>query len=1045
MGAGAWGMGGACEFAYRLVSPTTKQMRSQMQTATDLQGAASGSQSQNEITERVHFETLLTDIAARLVNLPLERIDKAIIDSQRQICDFLGLERSVLWQFIKERPDSVLPSHIHNSSDGSLPDAPVGFADMFPRAFKRIIRGKTFCMERLEDLDPDAARDRDSFVQWGIKSCFMAPLSVGGTIIGALSFCSLNQEKRWRSEFIQRLQLVAHLFATVVTRKQAEERLGELKRFETLITEISAHFSNLPTDRIDSQIEDAQRRVCECLDVDLSALWQWSDSSSTTMALTHLHSPPEGPERPEEIDAQEAFPWSFARINEGKTIVIYTESMPPDAARDQEMRRHFGVESSVGIPLSVGERPVVGFLSFDSLKKERRWPEPIVARLELIGQVFANAIIRKQAVESLESIRRFESLVTEVSTLFANLNTDQVDAQIEDTQRRICECLDMDLSTLWQWSGNSPHFLTITHMHSPPEGPERPEGINAEEAFPWALEKMMHGEVLVYSTESMPSEAARDQESRRHFGVESSVNIPLSTGGGPLIGVLTFDTVKQERILSKQTVEKLCLIGELFANALTRKRADLQMQESQLRLSTATEFAGVGLWAMESDTGYVWVTPRTRSLFHFKEDETLDYDSFDRVIDPADRERVMQATQAAIRSGKKLETEFRIRRPDGSVRWIRAHGNRLPYTKGKAARLMGASIDITDHRQMEKRLQTQLDEIKGLKQQLERDNINLRKEIDRQHIHDEIVSRSPAMTRILGQVEQVAGTEATVLIEGETGTGKELLARAVHRMSGRKDRPLVTVNCASLPPTLVESELFGREKGAYTGALTRMTGRFEMADGATLFLDEIGELPFDVQAKLLRVLEEGSFERLGSTRSMKVNVRFIAATNQDLSRQVDNGRFRKDLYYRLNVFPIHVPPLKERPEDIPQLVWTFVKQYEKKIGRRIDRVPRRCMEDLQQYTWPGNVRELRNLIERALIVCTSRTLEVPLPQRARAKVQANQNLEDFARTHILTVLQQTGWLLSGPGGAAGILGLKRTTLQSKMKKLGIQRPKKNST
>ena len=215
-----------------------------------------------------------------------------------------------------------------------------------------------------------------------------------------------------------------------------------------------------------------------------------------------------------------------------------------------------------------------------------------------------------------------------------------------------------------------------------------------------------------------------------------------------------------------------------------------------------------------------------------------------------------------------------------------------------------------------------------------------------------------------------------------------------------------------------------------------------MANAATLFLDEIGELPFDVQAKLLRVLEQGSFERLGSTRPMKVDVRVIAATNQDLSRQVDAGRFRKDLYYRLNVFPIQLPPLKERPEDIPPLVWFFVKQYEKKMGRRIDRISRQCMEKLQRYDWPGNVRELRNMIERAMIVCTNRVLDVPLPHGTCADAPADQKLKDFERRHILTVLQQTGWRLSGPDGAAGVLGLKRTTLQSKMKKLGIRRPEK---
>jgi DNA-binding NtrC family response regulator len=337
-------------------------------------------------------------------------------------------------------------------------------------------------------------------------------------------------------------------------------------------------------------------------------------------------------------------------------------------------------------------------------------------------------------------------------------------------------------------------------------------------------------------------------------------------------------------------------------------------------------------------------------------------------------------------------------------------------------------------------LQARLGEIEALKQQLEKENIQLREEIKLQYSHEEIVGRSEIMRKVLAQVEQVALTDSTVLIQGETGTGKELLARAIHRLSAHQGRPLVTVNCASLPPTLIESELFGREKGAYTGALTRMIGRFEAADGATLFLDEIGELPQEVQSKLLRVLEEGRFERLGSPKTLQVSVRIIAATNRDLAEDVKAGRFRKDLYYRLNVFPISVPPLRERPEDIPLLVWTFVRQFEEKMGKRVDTISRKSLEALQRHPWPGNVRELRNVIEHAMIVSSGRTLIVNVPKPESSKGLETRNLEDMERSHILGVLEKTGWRITGSGGAAEVLGLKRTTLQSKMEKLGIKRP-----
>jgi transcriptional regulator with GAF, ATPase, and Fis domain len=298
------------------------------------------------------------------------------------------------------------------------------------------------------------------------------------------------------------------------------------------------------------------------------------------------------------------------------------------------------------------------------------------------------------------------------------------------------------------------------------------------------------------------------------------------------------------------------------------------------------------------------------------------------------------------------------------------------------------------------------------------------------------------MKKVLTLAEQVAQTDSTVLLLGETGTGKELLARAIHGMSLRKNRPLVTVNCTTLPPTLIESELFGREKGAYTGALTKMIGRFELADGSTLFLDEIGELPHDLQSKLLRVLEEGRFERLGSTKSVHVNVRIIAATNRDIEQEVKDGKFRRDLFYRLNVFPIVIPPLRERPEDIPLMVRTFVKEFRKRMGKEIESVPRTAMQTLQAYSWPGNVRELRNVIEHAMIVSRGKTLDVQVPKHESSKPDAPRNLGDVERKHIMAVLEKTGWRVAGQGAAAEVLGLKRTTLLSKMKRFGIKRSNK---
>jgi len=327
--------------------------------------------------------------------------------------------------------------------------------------------------------------------------------------------------------------------------------------------------------------------------------------------------------------------------------------------------------------------------------------------------------------------------------------------------------------------------------------------------------------------------------------------------------------------------------------------------------------------------------------------------------------------------------------------------------------------------------------------QLAFENALLKDEIKLNHKHESVLGQSVVTKQLLKLVEQVASTEASVLIEGETGTGKELIAREVHRLSACAGHTMVTVNCAALPASLIESELFGREKGAFTGALAKQMGRFEAADNSTIFLDEIGELPLELQPKLLRVLQEGEFERLGGTQTIKVNVRVVAATNQNLQNLVQKGLFRQDLYYRLSSFPIPIQPLRERREDIPELVWAFVHKYVGKLGKRIDRIPDVTMQSLIDYPWPGNVRELRNVIERAMILTNSKTLNVELPNIIGHDEGINaQTLSDVERNHILKVLNDTDWRVRGENGAAEILGLKPSTLESKMTKLNIKRSEK---
>jgi formate hydrogenlyase transcriptional activator len=358
--------------------------------------------------------------------------------------------------------------------------------------------------------------------------------------------------------------------------------------------------------------------------------------------------------------------------------------------------------------------------------------------------------------------------------------------------------------------------------------------------------------------------------------------------------------------------------------------------------------------------------------------------------------------------------------------------------------VLNKSHDILEHRVLERtaELRRALSEIEAMKDRLEVENIYFRQESKMKNQFENIIGQSDGLKYVLYRAQQVSPMNTTVLILGETGTGKELIAAAIHNMSTRKERPLITVNCAALPGNLIESELFGREKGAFTGADVRRMGRFEIANGSTLCLDEIGELPLELQGKLLRVIQHNEFERLGSSHTVKVDVRLVATTNRDLEKEVREGRFRQDLYYRLNVFPITVPPLRLRKDDIPLMAQVFMERYSRKLGKQITMIKNETMKILQDYPWPGNVRELESIIERAVILCPGPVLQLAdkLEISSPEMKSAMRTLEDMERSQILKILSETKWRIEGKDGAAAILGIHPSTLRARLHKLGVVRP-----
>ena len=529
----------------------------------------------------------------------------------------------------------------------------------------------------------------------------------------------------------------------------------------------------------------------------------------------------------------------------------------------------------------------------------------------------------------------FESLLAELCDRFVNVGVGEMDTAIEDAQHAFCEHFGLDRSKLFQCVAAGTETLFLTHVYQRPGLPfplfKRADPVSQAQVywrwtgpraggdavqvdgvtmFPWFYAQLQRGQtVVVPDAQALGAEAARDKEFLASYQTQSTVAVPLFTGG-LMLGVLTFSAVHQRREWHEELVKYFHCLANLFTNALARKRADELLRQARA-------------------------------------------------------------------------------------------------------------------------------EIQRLKDRLETERNYLRTEIKVSQSFGEFIGGSMAIKNVLHQIEQVAPANSPVLILGETGTGKELIAQAVHRLSRRNARTMIKVNCAALPATLVESELFGRERGAFTGAISSQAGRFELADGSTIFLDEIGELSPQVQAKLLRVLQEGEFERLGSPRVHKVDARIIAATNRNMAEEVRQGRFRQDLYFRLSVFPIKVPPLRERTEDIPTLVSAFVAELASRMGKKISRIPRVTMDSLGRYSWPGNIRELRNVLEHGVILSTDDVLRLPALGDLQMPAMQSTTLAANEREHILRIIEKAGGRIKGTNGAANLLGMNPATLYSRMKKLGI--------
>jgi len=480
------------------------------------------------------------------------------------------------------------------------------------------------------------------------------------------------------------------------------------------------------------------------------------------------------------------------------------------------------------------------------------------------------------------------------------------------------------------------------------------------------------------------------------------------------------------------------------------ERSELHSAEEALRrsetyLAEAQRLSHTGSFGWDVSSGEIYWSRETFRIFEYEPVAKVPIDLIVQRTHPEDRLAVQQLIERVSRERKSFDFQHRLLVPDGSVKYVRVVGHSSENESG-SFEFVGAVTDITERKRAEADLRKALDEIKKLQDQLYKENIALREEIDKASMFEDIVGESPALQAVLARVAKVAPTDSTVLITGETGTGKELIARAIHKRSRRSLRAFVSVNCAATPATLITSELFGHEKGAFTGALQRRLGRFELAEGGTIFLDEIGELPAETQIALLRVLQEREFERIGGSRPIRADVRVIAATNRDLENAIAAGAFRRDLFYRLNVFPIEMPPLRNRKEDIPMLIEYFIHRYSSKAGKKIGTVEKRTIELLQSYPWPGNIRELQNILERSVILCETDLFSVDPSWLSFESLSSRRGAAPIARMSadqekeaIETALAATGGRVSGPSGAAAQLSMPPSTLESKIRSLRINK------
>ena len=946
--------------------------------------ALEGKQRRTQKGELHDFERLITEIAARLANVQPTTTDAEIQEVLSSLGRFLAAERAFIFRFSEDRK-SLKNTHVW-AAEGFSPHSEIFKLDLaadIPWVARQIGSGGTIIVgPGYAELPGEAQKLQQQLERDGINSGFVVPIIVEGTPIGMFGLDTVDQAREYPTPLMDRMRVLADLIGSTLLRVRAQRELEQYRHIVESTTSVVGLVD--------------ENYTYQYVNNGYFAAFQKDRQEFIGVTVADLFG--------KEMFEQKLKP-HYDRCFAGKEITFQSWfDLPGWGHRYMDVRYSPFVDSG-------GKTSAV-----------------VVSAHDITG-------VKLLELRLAESEERFRAFMENIPAV----------VYIKDEEDR--------------------------HLYTNPEGyesmgrtPDEFIGATTRDLWPPELadkltaldKKVLQGDIPRI-VEEWQNVKAGGQEWRR------DIKFPIRLESGKkLLGGIAIDIT--ERKLAETAIQEQLAFDQLLARLsvsfidVPPERVDRVIEDALEKIGRLFKLDRCSFGSLTPDKKLMQIT----HVWNRKEMAAT------RMSYPLERYRWLLSPFV---SGKPLVWSRSEGLPAGTeddIRLLEESGMQsfagIPVTvAGEPSSCLGFSNTsharawdrqmterfptiasmfghLIARRQADTKLLKAFSEIEELTSRLETENIYLRETIELEHGHEEIIGKSVPVLEMLERVEQVAETDSTVLILGETGTGKELLANAIHRLSRRKDRTMIRVNCAALPVTLIESELFGREKGAYTGAMNQQIGRFEIADKSTLFLDEIGEMPLELQAKLLRVLQEGHFERLGSPETVTVDVRIITSTNRDLAKAVRDGTFREDLYYRLNVFSVTVPPLRERVEDIPLLVWAFVKEYESSMGKTIHKISHNNIEALQKYAWPGNIRELKNVVENAMIISRDKTLLIAPPVHPSISLQKATTLEDVERNHIKEMLKKTSWRVSGKNGAAELLGLKPTTLESRMKKLGITRP-----